>query len=233
MTDTDPIAVPEQREPSRLLRVASKASIGLTILALIAAGVTLAVVAIHESDRASYWRDLFIEQCIENAQCDVEEEIEAGPAPAGPAGDPGVPGPTGPRGEAGDDGADGAPGPSGSVGPSGPAGPEGPIGPFGPEGAAGPAGASGANGANGAPGDSVTGPQGEPGPQGPAGPAGANGSDGRGIASLVCGDDGRWTVTFTDGSSSDAGQCRVIAAPEPPPVEPDPEPTDPPIIDLP
>lgn len=47
-----------------------------------------------------------------------------------------------------------------------------------------------------------------------------NGVDGRGIASLMCGDDGRWQVVYTDGTTADAGACRVVAAPDPEPTEP-------------
>lgn len=220
MTDTETLEVEPHKEPSRFLRIASKASIGLTILALVAAGVTLAVVAIHESDRATYWRNLFIEQCIENTACDVEEEIQAGPAPAGPAGDQGVPGPTGATGPRGEPGEDGDPGPQGPIGPPGPNG---------------EVGDSGAPGAPGATGESIVGPQGESGATGPAGPAGPAGPQGpqgptSAVPMFMCGDDGRWTVTVPDGSTYDAGQCRVDPAPTPPP---DPEPTDPPIIDLP
>lgn len=216
MTDTQPLEVEPQKEPSKWLRVASKASVAVTIVSLIAAGVTLALVAIHESDRASYWRNLFIEQCIEDTQCDVAEEIEAGPPAPGPAGQQGVPGPTGPRGEPGDDGADGAPGPAGPAGADGEPGVD---------------GAAGSSGADGQPGQSVTGPQGETGATGPAGPAGPQGPQGPqgAIPMFMCGDDGRWTVTVPDGSTYDAGQCRVDPAPTPP----DPEPSDPPIIELP
>lgn len=87
----------------------------------------------------------------------------------------------------------------------------------------GPRGATGATGPTGA--DSTTpGPAGAdstvPGPTGPAGPAGPAGKDGtngtngtdgapgRGIDSLMCGTDGRWTVTYTDGTTADAGRCR-------------------------
>lgn len=215
MTDTQPLEVEPQKEPSKWLQVASKASVAVTIVALIAAGVTLASVAIHESDRASYWRDLFIEQCIEDTQCDVAEEIEAGPPAPGPAGEQGVPGPTGPRGPQGEPGES-------IVGPPGPAGEPG-------ESVVGPAGADGESvvGPQGPSGESVVGPQGPAGesivgPQGPAGPPGP-------VPMFMCGDDGRWTVTVPDGSTYDAGQCRVDPAPTPP----DPEPSDPPIIELP
>lgn len=62
-------------------------------------------------------------------------------------------------------------------------------------------------------GDTVTGPAGDigaAGPKGDKGDPGAPGADGRGVASTTCGDDGRWTVTYTDGTSQDAGVCRVL-----------------------
>jgi len=55
-----------------------------------------------------------------------------------------------------------------------------------------------------------------PGPAGPAGPAGADGApgaDGRGIVDAQCRDDGRWAVTYSDGTTQDAGQCRVPLVP--------------------
>lgn len=50
------------------------------------------------------------------------------------------------------------------------------------------------------------------GQQGPAGPAGADGkdgapgADGRGITDTQC-IDGRWAITYTDGTTSDGGSC--------------------------
>jgi len=52
-----------------------------------------------------------------------------------------------------------------------------------------------------------------PGPAGPPGPAGANGADGRGIQSAFCGDDARWVITYTDGTTSDGGVCRTSVIP--------------------
>lgn len=57
------------------------------------------------------------------------------------------------------------------------------------------------------------GDKGEPGEKGDPGETGPSGPPGRGVASLSCGDDGRWAVTYTDGTTEDAGACRVIAAP--------------------
>lgn len=135
------------------------------------------------------------------------------PGPPGPPGaDSKVPGPVGPPGRPGDDGLAGLSvrGPSGGDGaPSnipGPPGPAGPAGPAGEPGAAGPAGPPGPAGA-----DSTV-----PGPQGPAGAdgqPGANGADGRGITDAQCRDDGRWAITWTDGTTTDGGNCRATIAP--------------------
>ena len=116
------------------------------------------------------------------------------PGPMGPPGaDSKVPGPPGRPGADGDDGVAGL-----SVqGPAGSDGSDSSIpGPPGPQGQPGAPGKDGA--------DSTV-----PGPAGPPGPAGANGTDGRGIQSAMCGDDGRWLITYTDGSTSDGGQCRT------------------------
>lgn len=114
----------------------------------------------------------------------------------------GKPGATGPRGPAGANGRtpDAVPGPAGKAGASGAAG----------ESIAGPAGPAGKDGTNGS--------DGKEGPQGPTGPAG---KDGRGIADAQCGDDGRWTISYTDGTTSDGGQCRASLIPDP-----DPEPSE-------
>lgn len=131
----------------------------------------------------------------------------------------------GPKGDKGNDGERGPLGPIGPVGAAGERGPLGPVGPKGDKGDIGDDGVAGLSfqgpaGADGAPG--LPGPQGEPGPAGPpgadstipgpAGPpgtAGANGSDGRGIESAYCQDNGRWLITYTDGSTSDGGECRT------------------------
>lgn len=113
-------------------------------------------------------------------------------------------------------------------GPMGPAGPPGPRGPScvedlglipcrgdaGETGQPGDSGATGATGAQGAAGEA--GPKGEPGPAGPQGdpgPAGPTGAAGRGVQSTVCGDDSHWHVTYTDGTTEDAGVCRVAPLP--------------------
>lgn len=74
----------------------------------------------------------------------------------------------------------------------------------GDDGSSGTPGEAGQDGADGAPG-----PKGDKGDPGVDGKDGTNGTDGRGIANLQCGDDGRWTVTYTDGTTADAGLCRV------------------------
>lgn len=114
----------------------------------------------------------------------------------------------------GDAPADVTPGPAGDPGPKGERGPSGPAGDDGDPGAAGESGAQGAPGAPGSKGDpgstGPTGPQGPVGPQGEPGPAGPAGADGRGIQSLYCDDiTGRWTVTYTDTTTADAGVCRT------------------------
>jgi len=154
--------------------------------------------------------------------CVKAEKVQQDPttALAGPKGDPGVPGPPGLPGMDGKDGnpgpqgdpgvdstATGAPGQPGAAGKDGASstvpGPPGMPGPPGPAGEQGPAGADGAPGA-----DSTV-----PGPEGPAGPQGPEGDTGRGIASAFCGDEGRWTITYTDGATQDGGQCRTTITP--------------------
>lgn len=154
--------------------------------------------------------------------------------PSGPlAGPPGAQGVQGPRGE------QGFQGPIGPVGPMGPLGPVGVKGDAGPTGIAGILGPAGLNGANGLPGS--TGPQGPAGPMGPPGPQGIQGepgtpgadstvpgpagvdgvdgapgpqgTEGRGIDNAFCADDGRWIVTYTDGTTSDGGTCRTTMIP--------------------
>jgi hypothetical protein len=158
--------------------------------------------------------------------CAKAEAVRQAPteAIAGPKGDPGKdglpglpgmdgkngnPGPVGPMGPIGPDGlatngkngTDGISGPAGPAGPPGAAstipGPMGPSGPAGPQGEPGPAGA-----------DSTV-----PGPEGPAGPSGPQGEDGRSITTAYCGDNGRWTITYSDGAKQDGGVCRTTITP--------------------
>jgi hypothetical protein len=56
----------------------------------------------------------------------------------------------------------------------------------------------------------VPGPAGADGGEGPQGP---QGEPGRGIQTAICGDDGRWLITYTDGTTQDAGQCRTTIIP--------------------
>jgi hypothetical protein len=145
----------------------------------------------------------------------------------GPAGQDGAPALNGKDGADGVDGKDGASlPPSGEmvlaavtsfcaatgacVGPAGPAGPpptsevvlaavqqvcadNACVGPMGPAGAVGPAGPAGADGVPGAP--------------------GVNGADGRGILDSQCLDNGRWAISYTDGTTTDGGNCRATIAP--------------------
>lgn len=133
-----------------------------------------------------------------------------------------VPGPAGAPGADGEDGEDSTvPGPQGATGSTGAdgqsvTGPQGPAGPKGDTGATGPAGKDGAPGKN----STVPGPQGPAGERGPAGADGEDGQDGRGIESAQCGSDGRWTITYSDDTSEDAGPC-IAATPD----EPAPTPT--------
>ncbi|CAN7520922.1 hypothetical protein LJR042_003566 [Microbacterium maritypicum] len=132
----------------------------------------------------------------ENAQSLYEQLLSEGVEPEGEPPADVTPGPTG------------DPGPRGERGPSGPAGDDGAPGPSGVPGAP---GAPGSNGSKGDPGTTgPMGPSGPPGPQGDPGPQGLPGADGRGIQSLYCDDTtGRWTVTYTDTTTADAGVCRT------------------------
>lgn len=119
--------------------------------------------------------------------------------PAGPRGEVGPTGPAGPAGPPGPAGAAGAPGGPGTAGEVGGRGPAGPVGPAGPAG--------------------ERGPQGEPGtagPSGPAGPAGPPGVDGRGLTDITCLADGRWQITYSDGTTTfTSGPCRIVVPPPP------------------
>lgn len=135
---------------------------------------------------------------------------------------------SGPKGDKGNDGERGPLGPVGPVGAPGERGPVGPLGPVGPKGDVGDDGVAGLS-FQGPPGpagadSTVPGPQGEPGadstvpgpvgPQGEQGPAGENGApgkDGRGLNDMQCGENGRWTAYWSDGTTSDSGVCRAPA----------------------
>lgn len=139
--------------------------------------------------------------------CMKAEKVQQNPTEAIP----------GPRGDPGRDGIDGAPGVPGSdstvPGPAGKDGADSTVpgppgadstvpGPPGIPGLPGRDGMDGRDGVDGAPGADSTIP-------GPPGPSGPQGEPGRGIASAFCGDDGRWTITYTDGGVQDGGQCRT------------------------
>lgn len=161
--------------------------------------------------------------------CEKAEQVASEPsAPmAGPQGIPGVPGPRGEqgfpgeagpvgakgdKGDKGDRGEQGLMGLLGLQGPNGSAGPDGPPGPVGPPGPAGPVGAPGPSGAD----STVPGPpgaDGAPGAPGATGPAGPQGEEGRGITSAYCTDGGNWVITYTDGATSDGGNCRATLLP--------------------
>ena len=62
--------------------------------------------------------------------------------------------------------------------------------------------------------DACRGPAGPPGADSSVpGPQGVQGEPGRGIQSAMCGDDGRWTITYTDGTTADGGVCRETITP--------------------
>lgn len=154
--------------------------------------------------------------------CAKAEAVQSQPteAIAGPKGDRGNDGPRGPQGFPGIDGKDSTvPGPPGRPGVDGDDGVaglsfQGPPGRDGQDstvpGPPGPAGEPGPAGAD----STVPGPAG---PEGPAGPPGPAGADGRGISDAQCLDNGRWSITYTDGSTSDGGVCRATITP---PVSP-------------
>lgn len=213
----------------------------LTLLGVVVAFTVVSLASSRETWRTQYaslWEEYVQETGEEPAAPDPGEVDEADPVP----GPPGEIGPQGPPPSAeqvraavasycGQSGCDGPPGASvteadvlaavtaycAETGCQGPAGADGAPGP-------GPsdddiAAAVAAYCSTGA----CTGPAGPPGPAGPAGPAGPNGTDGapgRGIDSTTCGTDGRWTVTYTDGTAVDAGPCLAT----PPVIEPTPDP---------
>lgn len=147
-------------------------------------------------EQAMTWQQQYVDLYDEFTATTGEEPAAPDPAVVaeeGPPGEQGAPGPVGPTGPAG---KDGRPGLDSTVpGPPGPPGADSTV--------PGPSGQPGRDGAD----STVPGPQGQQGPQGPQGPAGA---DGRGIQSLYCDDTtGRWTVTYTDGVTADAGACTI------------------------
>jgi len=147
--------------------------------------------------------------------CAKADKVQDNPTEAlpGAKGDKGNPGDRGPAGFPGLDGKDstvpGPPGPLGPVGPKGDTGDDGvaglsfqgPVGPPGPAGEPGPAGPAGAD-------STVPGPAGPPGADGATGPVGPAGADGRSITDAQCRDDGRWAISWSDGTTTDGGNCR-------------------------
>lgn len=198
----------------------------LAAAGLLVAIITLMAVILTQQSLIASWSERYDEQtaAAEALRQQVEGMGESPvaqplpPATSGPQdipsasdGAPGAPGPRGPQGPQGPAGADGTPGQDGAQGLAGPQGVQGVQGRPGEPGSAvlGPPGPAGSDGATGAAGQD--GADGAPGPAGPAGPAGA---DGRGIASLFCDPvTGRWTVTYTDATTADAGACLVYAPP--------------------
>jgi len=148
--------------------------------------------------------------------CAKADKVQDNPTEAlpGAKGDKGNPGDRGPAGFPGLDGKDstvpGPPGPLGPVGPKGDTGDDGVAGlsfqgPVGPPGPAGEPGLTGPAGAD----STVPGPAGPPGADGATGPAGASGADGRSITDAQCRDDGRWAISWSDGTTTDGGNCRA------------------------
>lgn len=178
----------------------------ITIAAVIALVVVQQVGLARSADRYNTLLSSYTElardcraadDCVTNAPTPAEA-AEAAPGPAGEPGPPGPPGRAGAPGEPGEDGEPGLPGPAGADGASGADGEPGSSGAIGADGAGGPAGPQGPAG--------PPGPQGATGPQGPAGEPGPQGEPGRGITTLIC-EDGEWHVTYTDGTSANAGAC--------------------------
>ena len=148
--------------------------------------------------------------------CAKADKVQDNPTEAlpGAKGDKGNPGDRGPAGFPGLDGKDstvpGPPGPLGPVGPKGDTGDDGVAGlsfqgPVGPPGPAGEPGLTGPPGAD----STVPGPAGPPGADGVAGPPGPAGADGRSITDAQCRDDGRWAISWSDGTTTDGGNCRA------------------------
>jgi hypothetical protein len=146
-----------------------------------------------------------------------DNPTEAIPGAKGDKGNDGLPGRMGPQGFPGVDGEKGPPGPPGPLGPVGPKGDvgddgvaglsfQGPVGPPGPAGEPGLVGPAGAD-------STVPGPAGPPGADGAPGPAGPPGADGRSITDAQCLDNGRWAISWSDGTTTDGGQCRETITP--------------------
>lgn len=177
----------------------------IAILALVVAGVGLALTFVQKTDAEDRAKSTEIElqQIAEQNQaackrygvataektlgrgaCQQAKEIVDRPGPPGKTGE------TGARGPVGAQGPQGEPGPPGVAGPQGPRGVAGPppgcallsSGCVGAAGQTGPAGAAGAQGEQGPKGETgpqgIEGPIGQMGESGPAGPAGPQGTQG-------------------------------------------------------
>jgi hypothetical protein len=176
----------------------------LTYFLLANAGLQVQLRVAHENLQASQTNaeDLYQQLLQEGISPDAERPTDVVPST------PGSPGSNGSDGQRGAPGAQGAQGDIGVPGQTGPPGPPG------------PAGQPGTDGSAGAPGDSgPAGPAGADGAPGAPGTPGANGLDGRGIASVNCEQDGTWTITYTDSTTSTtSGPCRIAD-----PIIPTPE----------
>ncbi|MEA1264260.1 hypothetical protein MicroSTF_14550 [Microbacterium sp. STF-2] len=192
MTDTEALLKASVRERRRIFLMFT------VLLVLVAAALGLgwlgsAIGRDSWHEQAMTWQTQYVELYDEFTATTGEEPAAPDPAVVadeGPPGEQGAPGPVGPAGPAG---KDGRPGLDSTVpGPAGPPGADSTV--------PGPQGVAGRDGQD----STVPGPQGAQGSQGPAG------ADGRGIQSLYCDDTtGRWTVTYTDTTTADAGVCRT------------------------
>lgn len=206
------------------------AGVVLLVLALLAASV-LFYLASRKADEVAAPVATLCRQGGETAArltdsgaCGAAGDVATGTGPygsrvepvPGPAGEPGTPGATGPGGATGAPGTPGGPGPGGVPGVPGPGGAPGAPGAPGTPGAPGAPGTPGGAGPSGAPGA-----PGEPGADGQSPaclsePGQCRGPEGRGIADTEV-SDCRLIVTYTDGTTRDAGP---VCAPESEPSEP-------------
>lgn len=113
-----------------------------------------------------------------------------------------IPGPSGPPGK---DGRNGRPGRNGTDGADG------------QNGTPGEDGSPGSDGQDGLPGEpGPSGPPGQDGVDGQNGADGQDGEDGRSITDAQCSaETGRWTISWSDGTTSDGGPCMVVHGPPP------------------
>ena len=131
----------------------------------------------------------------------------------GEKGDKGDTGATGEKGDKGDTGATGEKGDKGDTGATGEKGDKGDTGATGEKGDKGDTGATGEKGEKGDKGDTgEKGDKGDTGATGEKGEKGDAGADGRGIASIRINESGHLIVTYSDGTSEDAGLVQVNAA---------------------